>query len=347
MLVAALRDLQWRHRRVIITVIGTGLVLAMTLVLSGLSASFHDETVHFVSVLGADGFVYPASASGPFTGASPVSTSAATTVAAMPGVSKASPLLLLQAPIKGAAKPQVSLVGVQIGGVGSPTPTRGHGLSRPGQAVVSTSLGRPVGSTVWFGPRRFQVVGTLAVSIYAGTPVVFLAVRDAQAVGLGGARLATSFAVKGMPTDTSRGWASATPDQAVTNLLVPLQSAQDAISFMAILLWIVAGCALASAMYLSAMERSRDFAVFKATGVRTRSLLAGLAIQSVLLSLLSAAVGIVLALILAPRFPLAVVLSPSALVALPVLAVVVGLVASVVGMRRVVSIDPAVAFAGP
>ena len=306
MLVAALRDLQWRHRRVIITVIGTGLVLAMTLVLSGLSASFHDETVHFVSVLGADGFVYPASASGPFTGASPVSTAAAPTVAAMPGVTKASPLLLLQAPIKGAAKPQVSLVGVQIGGVGSPTPTRGHSLSRPGQAVVSTSLGRPVGSTVRFGVRRFQVVGTLGVSIYAGTPLVFLALPDAQAVGLGGGRLATSFAVRGMPTDPSRAWGSATPDQAVANLLVPLQSAPGR--------HLLHGHPVVDRGRLhpglghvpvghGAHPRLRRVQGHRG---RTRSLLGGLAIQSVLLSLLSAAVGIILALVLAPRFPLAV-----------------------------------------
>ena len=43
MLLAALRDLQWRRRRVAITVIGTGLLLAMTLVLTGLSASFRVE----------------------------------------------------------------------------------------------------------------------------------------------------------------------------------------------------------------------------------------------------------------------------------------------------------------
>ncbi len=41
--IAALRDLQWRRRRFLIAVLGTALVLSMTLVLAGLSAAFVNE----------------------------------------------------------------------------------------------------------------------------------------------------------------------------------------------------------------------------------------------------------------------------------------------------------------
>ena len=37
MLMAALRDLQWRRRRFIIAILGTAVVFAMTLVLTGLA----------------------------------------------------------------------------------------------------------------------------------------------------------------------------------------------------------------------------------------------------------------------------------------------------------------------
>lgn len=43
MLFAALRDMQWRSRRLIIAVVSTGLVFAMTLVLTGLANGFHVE----------------------------------------------------------------------------------------------------------------------------------------------------------------------------------------------------------------------------------------------------------------------------------------------------------------
>ena len=46
---------------------------------------------------------------------------------------------------------------------------------------------------------------------------------------------------------------------------------------IAVLLWIVAALIVGSVIYLSALERTRDFAVFKAVGVSTRSVIAGLA----------------------------------------------------------------------
>ena len=39
MLSAALRDMQWRRRRLVIAILSTGLVFAMTLVLTGLATA--------------------------------------------------------------------------------------------------------------------------------------------------------------------------------------------------------------------------------------------------------------------------------------------------------------------
>lgn len=65
------------------------------------------------------------------------------------------------------------------------------------------------------------------------------------------------------------------------------------------------------------------------------------------LRLLAAVVGGILSLLLAPLFPMTVVVPLSAFVALPAIATVIGLLASVAGLRRVVAIDPALAFGGP
>lgn len=43
MLFAALRDMQWRKRRLVITIISTGLIFGMTLVLTGLANGFRVE----------------------------------------------------------------------------------------------------------------------------------------------------------------------------------------------------------------------------------------------------------------------------------------------------------------
>jgi putative ABC transport system permease protein len=112
-------------------------------------------------------------------------------------------------------------------------------------------------------------------------------------------------------------------------------------------LWLVAAIIVGSVIYLSATERNRDFAVFKATGSSNAAIAGGLIAQAVVLTLTAAALAAVLAAVLAPTFPIRVVISPLTYLALPVVAVIIGIVASLAGVRRVTSVDPALAFGGP
>jgi putative ABC transport system permease protein len=116
---------------------------------------------------------------------------------------------------------------------------------------------------------------------------------------------------------------------------------------LSVLLWIVAALIVGSVIYLSALERTRDFAVLKAVGVSTRSVLAGLCLQAVIVAVFAAVLGGLLSLVLVPVFPMRVVVPTSAFLLLPVTAVLIGLLASAAGLRRAVSIDPALAFGGP
>jgi putative ABC transport system permease protein len=52
-------------------------------------------------------------------------------------------------------------------------------------------------------------------------------------------------------------------------------------------------------------------------------------------------------MLLGPLFPMQVIVPTYAFVALPVVAVVIGLIASATGLSRAVSVDPALAFGGP
>ena len=64
-------------------------------------------------------------------------------------------------------------------------------------------------------------------------------------------------------------------------------------------------------------------------------------------AVLAAVLGGLLSLVLVPVFPMRVVVPESAFLLLPVTAVLIGLLASAAGLRRAVSIDPALAFGGP
>src|SRR6202023_2551233 len=92
MLLAALRDMQWRRRRFVIAIVSTGLVFAMTLVLTGLANGFRVEAQHTVDSMGVDAFVVKTGAAGPFLGSTPFPDVDLARVAAEPGVVAAAPL---------------------------------------------------------------------------------------------------------------------------------------------------------------------------------------------------------------------------------------------------------------
>src|SRR6202012_2569822 len=92
MLFAALRDMRWRMRRLVIAVVSTGLIFAMTLVLTGLANGFQVEAQRTVDSLGVDALVVKAGAAGPFLGATPFAEADLARLAAEPGVVDAAPL---------------------------------------------------------------------------------------------------------------------------------------------------------------------------------------------------------------------------------------------------------------
>jgi putative ABC transport system permease protein len=137
-----------------------------------------------------------------------------------------------------------------------------------------------------------------------------------------------------------------TNDEVVDDLRRPMEKATGTISFINVLLWVVAAGIIGSVLYLQALERTRDFAVFKATGVTSRSLLIGLAFQAIVLAICSAVAAVVMSLVIGPLLPMSVEVPASAYVVLPIVAVLVGLLASLGGLRRAVTVDPALAFGG-
>jgi putative ABC transport system permease protein len=108
----------------------------------------------------------------------------------------------------------------------------------------------------------------------------------------------------------------------------------------------VAAGIIGAIVYLSVLERTRDFAALKAIGVSTASLLGGLILQAVVLSLLSATLAVAIEEAVAPAVAMSVEVPVLAFVSLPVVAVAVGVCASFIGLRRAIGVDPALSFAG-
>jgi putative ABC transport system permease protein len=349
MLFAALRDMQWRRRRLVIAIISTGLVFAMTLVLTGLANGFRVEAQRTVDSMGVDAFVVKAGAAGPFLGSTPFAQIDLARVAAAPGIVAAAPLATAASTIReGTATRNATAFGAPGHGPGMPLVSEGQAPSAPDEVAVSSTLGRHLGEDLQVGARTLRVVGIVPDSTaLAKMPNIFLTTEGLQQLAYNGQPMITSIGVIGKPRQLPDGYQAVDRAAGVNDLLRPLKVAVDAITIVAFLLWIVAVLIVGSLVYLSALERLRDFAVFKAIGVSTRSILAGLALQAVVVALLAAALGVVLSQLLAPLFPMTVVVPMRAYLALPMIAMLIGLLASVAGLRRAVAVDPALAFGGP
>jgi putative ABC transport system permease protein len=344
-LIAALRDLQWRKRRFVIAIVGTGLVFAMTLVLTGLANGFRVEATRTVDSLGLDGFLVPTGAVGPFLG----STAFPDTELQPPGVDVSVPLVYGSAsmPYRDSAR-SVNVFGAPQRGPGMPAVERGRAPSEPHETAVSSTMDTPIGATVEIGSRNLQVVGIVEDSTaLAGQANIFLTVAGAQRLLFSGQSLISSIGVQGLPERAPSGFRVIDRAGAIDDLLRALTGARQAMTLMAALLWVVAALIVGSMIYMSALERMRDFAVFKAVGVPTRSILAGLAMQAVIVAVLAALLGGVLSVLLGPLFPMRADIPRAAFLLLPVVAVTIGVLASLAGLRRAVVVDPALAFGGP
>lgn len=323
------------------------MVFALTLVLAGLSASFKAEAGRAVDAIGADAWVVHSGVDGVFTTLSVVPVEVAAEVAKEPGVRRADPIVVLHHTVRFHGVKDVNLVGYVDGGLGAPPLRAGRLPQRLGELVVDESIGAGLGARLPMAGKDFTVVGlTKGMTINAGQPMVFVRLVDAQQLFVGGANIATAIVTKGVPTQAPDGFVIRSKAVTRDELLRPLKGAIGSLHVTLLLLWCVAGLVIGSVVYLSALERSRDFAVYKATGWSTRTLATGLAVQAVLLSTLAALLGLVVAQALLPFFPLTFEVPVSARVMLPVIGVVVGLLASAAGLRKAVGVDPALAFGG-
>lgn len=349
MLMAALRDMQWRRRRFVIAAVSTAIIFAMTLVLTGLANGFRWEAERTVNSLGVDHYLVKSGASGPFVGATPFAPTELPRVARAAGVSAAAPLAYAGGTATlGDDTRNIDIFGAPEHGPGMPAVSEGRAPSSAEEVAVSSTLGRGLGEDVEIASRTLHIVGIVENSTaLANLPNVFLTTEGAQRLVYGGEPLVASIGIRGTLDRPPDGYRTIDRAGAIDDLLRPLKVAVNSITIVAILLWVVAALIVGSVIYLSALERLRDFAVFKAIGVPTRSVMGGLALQAVIVALVAALLGVVLSMLLGPLFPMQVIVPMQAYIALPVLAVAVGLIASATGLHRAVSVDPALAFRGP
>ena len=335
-------DLLHRRRRFVMAVIATSLAFGLSLLMAGTIAHLGNETDRIVAQFRADRFVVAKGGTGPFTTTRLLPASVADLLAREPGVERADAFVNARENLKGK---DVNVLGVVWGGLGSPKIHAGRLPFRPHEVVADTTLGYHVGDRFRLGLQDFAVVGTSTnTTFYFGQPTVFLPIADVQETFLEGQLYATGIAVRGVIPKVPAGTQVLDNSQVRTDLNRPQKSGNQTVAIFNTLLWLMAAGIVATMVYLTALERSRDIAVLKAMGSSNRTLFGGMAVQGLALALAACVVGAFVSLALSPVMPFAVETPAFAYVEVLLIGVVVGLLAALVGLRRAVHIDPALAF---
>jgi putative ABC transport system permease protein len=343
-------DLLYRYRQFLIAVLGAGVVLAMSLLLAGLAHGFTVEINRTVGAVGAERWVLSDNAGGRIAAVSVFPATDTAAISNSPGVTAASPLAIIPQQVAhiGGRSQTVIVFGVQPGGLGDPTARSGLSKLGPGLLVADSSADAGIGSRVTVGATPFTVVGQVRNrTFFGGVPIVYMTLGDAQALAFGGRPMVTAVVTTGVPDFGVPAGLTTLTNQAVeASALNAMSSGVSSINNSKVFMYAVAAIIIAALLYVSAIQRVRDFAILKALGSSSTALFASLALQAVVVTLLAAIFAIVASHFMGGIFAQPVVIPASAIATLPAIAIAVGLLSSLVALRRATGADPAAAFGG-
>ena len=346
-LLLTLRDLAHRRLRFAVVTLLGAMVFALLFVMTGMVNQFNREPVDTARAIGADHWIIAEGVPGPFNGVSVLPATMADPSVGADGASVAAAVFSRTSLTGAGIEPDdLVLIGLPLGN-DRPAIAEGRGLEADGEVVIDETAGTTIGDTVQIGGQPLTVVGhTADTTLFAGFPVAFVTLPVGQDLAFSSRAVISGLLVDGDIGTLPAGTKALDGDEVAVDTRRPLEGAVASVDLVRALLWIMSGIIIGAVVYLSALERQRDFAVLKAVGTSTRALLASLVIQAVFIALAAVAVGAVIQLGLAPAFPLKVRVPASAFWQVPVIAVVVAVLASALGLRRVASSDPVEAFGG-
>ena len=347
----SLRDLQWRRRRFVIVVLVASLAFGLALVMTGVTNQLSKEGTNTVALFGADEWVVANGVKGPFTTSQLIDGGLGETIATQPGVTAASPILVGRTLI---GDKDVNVIGYDPDSTILPPKLTEAlaGLADTGGAVADDRFDYGVGETFELGGTAVPVVAQVSeTSFYFSMPTVFLPLPVVQHLLYADQNVASAIVVTGELSSAHTAGLDGsvsflTNDDVRADYDRVLKSTKDTIGIVNTLLWLMAAGIVAAIVYVSVLERTRDFATLKAVGTSNRSLIAGLVGQSAVVSVASAIVAVGVAKAISPTFSFPVSVPSAAYVQMLVVAMVVGVVASLAGIRRISRIDPALAFGG-
>ncbi len=183
----ALKDIRRHLGKFAATIIGVAMLLAIVLVMNGIYRGNIDDGIWLIENTATDLWVVERGRGGPFNESSRMPQDSYKSIAATPGVARASPLAIYTAQRDiGGSSQQFTLIGYDVfSGLGGPGRiVQGRAIAAPHyEMVADKKLGLRLGDIAPLGEEQYTVVGITGGAVdSAGNPLIYLSLADAQKV---------------------------------------------------------------------------------------------------------------------------------------------------------------------
>ncbi len=375
----ALKDIQHNLGRFLLTCLGLSLLLGIVLAMVGIYRGLVVESLGLVRAAAADVWVVEEGTRGPFAEASRLSGDLREAVAAQWGVAAAGAVAYQNVEMehRGLIK-RLLVVGAEIGRPGEAAAVvEGRPILRSRyEAIADRGTGFVVGEQIKLGHQMFTVAGlTMDLVASGGDPVLFVTLRDAQrlqfdlapaaarreAVRSPGATgtidTVNAVLVKLLPGVDPKRFAqdiarwkhlgALTQDEQETVLASSvIDRARRQIGLFTSLLLTVSTVIIGLIIYTMTIDKKKSIATLKLIGAPDRRIVGLIVQQALAMGVISFLVGVALINAGQDYFPRRVVLEEADAALLFCIVLVVCLLASALGVRTALKIDPASALAG-
>lgn len=375
----ALRDIGHNLGRFLLTCLGLGLLLGVALAMVGIYRGVVEDALSLPRALGADLWVVEEGTRGPFAESSRIPGDVREAVARLPGVREAGAVTFQTAEV---ARPGGGVLRLQLVAYepdrpgGPPVLTAGRGIARGRfEMVADRRAGLPVGATLEMGGQRFRVVGLTEGAVSSGgDPLAWITLRDGQELqfrlappaarrqlaaggGTAGtdtvnaviARVSPNQRVEAVAEEVRR-WkhlsalTAAEQEEVLTRSVVARARVQ--LGMFTVVLLIASAVVVALIVYTLTLDKLREIATLKLIGARDRTIVGLIVQQAMALGIVGLAGGASLLFSVKDFFPRRVALGPEEVTGFALLVAAICLVASLLGVRLALRVEPQQALGG-
>ncbi|MBE0513800.1 ABC transporter permease [Sulfurimonas sp.] len=377
----AARDIKHTLGKFIVTAMGVGMLLGIVLIMIGVYRGMMVEAEILLDDISADLWIVQENTMGPFAESSRVHEDLKNIIYVMQGVEKSEAMTFQNIQLPHREKPvRVVAVGYDIYGAINPINQKrlikGRELKTDHyEIVVTDKTGFKLGEKIELGRNIYTVVGITHNTVSnGGDPLVYISLKDAQELQFlysnkeiqnniaRGVQNSDSFLVNTIVATVKSGYnidevardirkwqhksvyTAKQQKEILTKNLIEKSSKQ--IGLFTVILVVVSTIIIALIIYTMTLEKMKEIAIMKLMGLPNSLIISMIVKETVLLGVFAFVFGNIFSHLVYDKFPKLVVLQiPDAWTLFGVI-IIASILASFVGVKKVISADPAAAIGG-